>query len=47
MFMKIKHSSENRYIINGMIVLATNYKDAMAQYLMKYDGSVPIFAVKK
>lgn len=44
--MKIKHTSENRYIINGMLVLAKTYKDAIAEYLSVHGGSHPIFGKK-
>jgi hypothetical protein len=33
MLMKIKHMNENRYLINGMLVLAKTYKEAIAEYI--------------
>ena len=47
MKMKIKHQSSNSYVINGMKVLAINYKDAMTHYLSVHSsGARPIFADK-
>ena len=46
MFMKIKTMADNKYIVNGMVILAHNYKAAIAQYLEVHGGSYPIFASK-
>ena len=44
--MKIKHMKENRYIINNMLIVAENYKAAIAEYLSVHSGSRPIFGKK-
>ena len=43
MELKIKHNPGNTYTINGMIIAAKNYKDAIAEYLNRDNGSTPIF----
>ena len=45
--MKIKHMSENRYTINGMVLLAKTYKEAIAEYINITNGGAKVqFASK-
>ena len=43
MNMNIKHDKENNYIINGMVLAAKTYKEAITEYLNIHSGSIPIF----
>ncbi len=41
---KIKSTGGTKYIINGYVVAAKNYKDALTEYLSIYEGGAkPIF----
>ena len=46
MIMKIKPIGKTRYVVNGMLVIADNYKQALTEYLAVHGGSRPMFAVK-
>ena len=45
---KVKPIGETKYIINGCIIVAKNYQNAIAQYLSVNDGGAkPIFGSKE
>ncbi len=45
---KVKPIGGAKYVINGCIIAAKNYKDAIAEYLSIHDGgSKPIFGTKE
>ncbi len=44
--LKVKKINESRYTVNGMTILATNFKEAIKEYLFVHSGSTPIFASK-
>ena len=41
--LKIRHTKGNNYVINGHKLIAKTWRDAIAEYLNRFDGSVPIF----
>ena len=45
--LKIKHMNDNRYTINGMLVLATNYKAAIAEYISITNGGAKVLFARK
>jgi len=48
MEIKIKHNNRGYYIINGCIIVAKDYRNAVAQYLSINDGGAkPIFGSKE
>ena len=47
MKLKIKHTSDNRYIINGLLILAKTYKNAIAEYLNIHGSGAKIHFAKK
>ncbi len=47
MKMKIKQQNENRYTINGMVLMANTYKDAIAEYVSIVGSGAKIQFAKK
>ena len=44
--MKIKPMSSNRYIIGGILVLATSFKEALAEYMAIHGSGGVAFGKK-
>ena len=45
--MKIKHIDNNRYVINGRVMIARNYKDAIREYVEIFGTGARVFFAKK
>ena len=44
--MKLKLQSQNRYVIDGKLVLATSFKEALAEYMSVWGSGGVAFARK-
>ncbi len=44
--MKLKVQSQNRYIIDGKLVLATTFKEALSEYMKVWGSGGVAFAVR-
>ncbi len=45
--MKLKIQNENRYIIDGKLVLATTFKEALAEYMATWGSSGVAYAARR
>ena len=42
--MKLKNQNQNRYVIDGKLVLATSFKEALAEYMATWGSGGVAFA---
>jgi len=45
--MKLKHQSQSRYIVDGKLILADNFKEALAKYMEVFGSGGIAYAARR
>ena len=45
--MKLKHQNQNRYIVDGKLILADNFKAALAKYMETFGSGGIAYAARR